>query len=161
MGPLPTCCAKTAIAADAVPIYIDTSALAKRYVAEIGSAHFEAFVAEQSDECVICPLGAIELESVLQRLQRQQLIDSAYALQARRDFASDLASAVWSMQRFDAAGFARGTELLRTLSSALATLDALHLACAIELGCEAIATGDRQLARAAQECNLTVHSFVV
>jgi uncharacterized protein len=144
-----------------VPIYIDTSALAKRYVAESGSTEFEAFVAGQNDECVICPLGAIELESVLQRLQRQGLIDGAYALQARRDFASDLASAVWSMQRFDAASFARGTELLRTLSCALGTLDALHLACAIELGCDALATGDRQLARAARECKLSVHSFAV
>jgi predicted nucleic acid-binding protein len=144
-----------------VPIYIDTSALAKRYVAESGSEAFEAFVAEQSDECVICPLGAIELESVLQRLQREQLIDSGYALQARRNFASDLASAVWSMQRFDAASFSRGTELLRTLSCALATLDVLHLACAIELGCDAIATGDRQFARAAKECKLSVHSFVI
>lgn len=144
-----------------MPIYIDTSALAKRYIAESGSDDFEAFVTGQNDECVICPISAIELESVLQRLQRQGLIDSGYALQARRNFASDLASAVWSMQRFDAASFARGTELLRTLSCALATLDALHLACAMELGCDAIATGDRQLARAAQECKLTVHSFVV
>ena len=144
-----------------MPIYIDTSALAKRYIAESGSDDFEAFVTGQNDECVICPLSAIELESLLQRLQRQGLIDSRYALQARRNFASDLASAVWSMQRFDAASFARGTELLRTLSSALATPDALHLACAMELGCDAIATGDRQLARAAQECKLTVHSFVV
>lgn len=143
-----------------MPIYIDTSALAKRYIAESGSAEFETFVVEQSDDCLICPLGAIELESVLQRLQRQRLIDSSYALQARRDFASDLASAVWSMHRFDAGSFARGTELLRTLSSPLSTLDALHLACALELGCDALATGDRQLARAAQECKLTVHSFV-
>lgn len=142
-----------------MPVYIDTSALAKRYVAEKGSGEFEVFVAQQGDDCVICQLGAIELESVLQRLQHQRLIDSAYALQARRDFASDLASAVWSMQRFDAACFARGTELLRSLASPLATLDALHLACAVELGCDAIATGDQQLARAANECNLTVHAF--
>jgi predicted nucleic acid-binding protein len=144
-----------------VPIYVDTSALAKRYIAERGSADFEAFVVAQQDECVICPLGAIELESVLQRLLRDRLIDAAYALQARRDFASDLASAVWSMRSFEPGTIARGTELLRTLASPLATLDALHLAAAIEFGCEAVATGDKQLARAAQECRLAVHSFVV
>ena len=143
-----------------MPIYIDTSALAKRYVAESGSEAFEAFVVSQNEECVICPLGAIEFESILQRLQRQRLIDGAYALQARRDFASDLASAVWSMQVFNPSYISRGTELMRTLSSPLATLDALHLACAIEMGCDAMATGDKQLARAAQECKLDVHSFV-
>lgn len=144
-----------------MPIYIDTSALAKRYIAERGSVEFDEFIAAQSDDCVICPLGAMELESILQRLERQRLIDSEFAQQARRDFASDLASAVWSMHGFDGACFARATELLRTLHSPLGTLDALHLACAIETGCGALATGDRQLARAAEKSGLTLHSFVV
>lgn len=135
--------------------------MAKRYVAERGSAEIDRFVAAQEADCVICPLVAIEFESILQRLQRQRLINAAFAHQARRDFASDLTSAVWSMLGFDAACFARGTELLRTLKSPLATLDALHLACAIESGCHAIATGDRQLARAAEESGLTIHSFIV
>ena len=143
-----------------MPIYVDTSALAKRYLAEAGSAEFEVFLAGQSDECVICPLGAMEFESLLQRLLRQRLIDRDYALQARRDFSSDLASAVWSMRGFEVASIARGTELLRELSSPLATLDALHLASALELSCDALASGDQQLLRAAEECGLTVHSFV-
>jgi len=144
-----------------VPVYIDTSALAKRYVAERGSDAFDRFVAEPAAHCVICPLGAVELESVLQRLQRQRLIDRAFADQVRRAFASDLASAVWAMTGFDVACFARGTELLRDLNAPLGTLDALHLACAIESGCDALATGDRQLARAAEECGLIVHRFFV
>ena len=144
-----------------MPIYIDTSALGKRYIAERGSAAFDDFIETQGDDFVICPLGAMELESILQRLQRQRLIGTGFAQQARRDFASDLASAVWSMHGFDGACFARGTELLRTLASPLATLDALHLACAIETGCDALATGDRQFARAAAESGLTVHSFIV
>ncbi len=145
----------------AVPIYVDTSALGKRYVAERGSSDFDEFVSARDDDFVICPLGAMELESMFQRLQRQRLIDTAFADQARRDFASDLAAAVWSMRGFDGACFARGSELLRTLSSPLATLDALHLACAIETRCDAFATGDRQLARAATESGLTVHPFII
>ncbi|MBE7418917.1 MAG: type II toxin-antitoxin system VapC family toxin [Ideonella sp.] len=140
-------------------IYIDTSALAKRYIAERGSDEFEAFVQAEGADCVICQLATVELESVLRRLQRERLIDSGYALQVRRDFASDLASALWSMQAFDAACFARANELLRALDSPLAALDALHLASAVELGCDALATADRQLARAAAECGLTVHIF--
>lgn len=135
--------------------------MAKRYLAERGSSDFEAFLDATQDECVICPLGVMELESVLRRLQRQRIVDAAFALRTRRSFASDLASAVWSVRPFDAAAFARGNELLRDLASPLTTLDALHLACALELNCNAMATGDAQLARAASECRLTVHSFVI
>ena len=41
------------------------------------------------------------------------------------------------------------------------TPDALHLACAIELGCAALASGDRRLLAAAAARGLRVHSFVV
>ncbi len=144
-----------------MPIYIDTSALAKRYVAERGSDAFDAFLAEQADDCVICPLGATEFESVLQGLQRQGLMTAAFAQQARRDFAADLTSALWAMRPFEAAAFALASQLLRGLKAPLATLDALHLACAIEFDCTGFATGNRQLARAAEERGLHIHPFFI
>lgn len=144
-----------------MPIYIDTSALAKRYLSERGSEVFDAFLAAQDDECVICPLGATELESMLQRLQRECLITASFAQQVRRDFAADLSAALWSMRPFEAASFALATQLMRSLQAPLASLDALHLACSIELACTSFATGDRQLARAAAEHGLQVHSFIV
>lgn len=144
-----------------MPIYIDTSALAKRYIAERGSDAFDAFLLEQTDDCVISPLVATELESIVQRLRRQQLIDARYATQVRRDFAQDLRAALWSMRPFAASGLTLAAELLRTLASPLATLDALHLASAIELGCDALATADRQLAVAAAERGLGVHPFML
>ena len=144
-----------------MPIYIDTSALAKRYVAERGSDAFDAFLAEQTDDCIICPLGATELESVLQRLHRQGLMTAPFAQQARRDFAADLASALWAMRPFEAAAFALASELMRSLKAPLTTLDALHLACAVEFDCTGFATGDRQLARAADERGLQIHPFFI
>lgn len=140
-------------------IYVDTSALAKRYLAEKGSDGFDAFLIGQADDCVISPLVATELESVVQRLLRQRLIDRAYAQQVRDDFAADLRGALWAMRPFPSAGLSRAAELLRALESPLATLDAMHLASAIEFECSAIATGDRQLAHAATEHGLDVHSF--
>lgn len=151
---------KNATVAEPVATYFDTSALAKRYVAERGSHDVDAFLAGQDDAFVISPLVATELESVLRRLLRQRLIDAAFAAQARIDFAADLTAALWAMHPFEAASFARASVLIRELDSPLATVDALHLACAIEFGCDAIATGDRQLARAAQASGLIVHSFV-
>jgi uncharacterized protein len=142
-------------------IYIDTSALDKRYLAEKGSDAFDAFLIAQPDECVISPLVATELESVVQRLLRQRLIDKAYAEQVREDFAADLRGALWAMRPFPSAGLARAADLLRTLAAPLATLDALHLASAVELECSAIATADRQLATAAGEHGLEVHPFTI
>lgn len=142
-------------------IYIDTSALAKRYLAEKGSDVFDAFLIAQTDECVISPLVATELESIVQRLLRQKLIDKTYAEQVRQDFAADLRGALWAMRPFPSAGLALAADMMRTLAAPLATLDALHLASAVELECSAIATGDRQLATAATERGLDVHPFVI
>lgn len=142
-----------------MPVYFDTSALAKRYVAEPDSDAVDAFVQGLDGERVISPLVATEFESVLARLQRQQLIDERYGELARREFAADLTATLWQMHAFEPTSFARASLLLRELASPLATLNALHLACALELGCDALATGDRQLARAAAESGLAVHAF--
>jgi uncharacterized protein len=142
-------------------IYVDTSALAKRYLAERGSDAFDAFLIGQADDCVISPLVATELESVVQRLLRRRLIDRPYANQVRDDFAADLRGALWAMRPFPSAGLSRAADLLRTLAAPLATLDAMHLASAVELECSAIATADRKLAHAAVECGLDVHSFSI
>ncbi len=144
-----------------VGIYIDTSALAKRYVAEVGSTEFDDFLAAEEAEFVVSPLVATELESILQRLMREARISAAYAEQARELFAIDLASALWSMRPFGASVFAHAAQSMRELALPLATLDALHLACAIELRCEALASGDRRLLAAAAARGLRVHSFVV
>ena len=48
---------------------------------------------------------------------------------------------------------------MRGLELPLATLDALHLASALDFGCDRFATGDKQLSRAAAKSGLTVHEF--
>jgi predicted nucleic acid-binding protein len=140
-------------------IYVDTSALAKRYLLERGSEAFDAFLQQCEDDCVISPLGSTEFESILQRLRRERLIDADYAEQARKDFQADLHTALWVVRPFAASTFAQAADLMRSLDVPLATLDALHLATAIELGCQGFATSDRQLSRAASRRGLTVHDF--
>ena len=140
-------------------IYIDTSALAKRYLLERGSEAFDAFLQGCDDDCVISALGSTEFESILQRLRRERLIDADYAEQARNDFLADLQTALWVMRPFATSSFPQAADLMRTLDVPLATLDALHLASALELGCRGFATGDRQLSQAAARRGLTVHDF--
>ena len=142
-----------------MPIYVDTSALAKRYVLERGSDAFDAFLQSCEDDCVISPLGTTEFESVLQRLRRQGHIDTAFARRARADFLADLHGALWEVRAFSIGSFSQAAELMRSLDIPLATLDALHLASALDFGCDAFATGDRQLSKAASKRGLTVYDF--
>jgi predicted nucleic acid-binding protein len=140
-------------------IYVDTSALIKRYVHEAASARFERFMASADDELVISPLGLTEFESMLQRRLRQRDFDAAFLARTRDLFGRDVEGAVWSIQPFEPSVIPHATRLIRELGYTLATLDALHLACAQATGCAGLATGDRQFAKAVRLCGLTAHEF--
>lgn len=144
-----------------MPVYIDTSALAKRYVSERGSDAFDAFVHECEDELVISPLVHVEFESVLQRLKREGLLDTAQLRRARDAFHDDLGASLWSVRAFEPGAFHRASELLRALRTPLAALDALHLGSALSFGCDSLASADRSLLQAASSSRLAVHAFVV
>lgn len=139
--------------------YVDTSALVKRYVEEHGSSAFDEFC--DSDECdlVISPLVATEFTSVLQRRVRDRHMTARHASEARRRFLDDVTSGGWRMIEFGSAIFAKASDLMVTLGAPLATLDALHLACALVNEADALATSDQQLAVASRRAKLHVHSF--
>lgn len=140
-------------------IYVDTSALIKRYLPERGSDRWERFVGQENEDFLISPLTLTEVESTLQRRVRQREVDGPFAASARDLLARDLETAVWSMQPFDPNVIPHATRLIREIGVPLATLDALHLACAQAYGCDRVATADRQFARAVKRCSLEVHEF--
>ncbi len=139
--------------------YVDTSALVKRYVHEPSSMAFDDFVAASDDEFVLSPLTLVELQSVLMRRLRQNDFDRAYLKRLRGLFDNDLRAALWLVMPFPVDAFAAATRLIEELDVALATLDALHVASATALGCTNFATADRQQARAAERCGLTIQDF--
>ncbi|MEO6408375.1 MAG: type II toxin-antitoxin system VapC family toxin [Burkholderiaceae bacterium] len=139
-------------------VYVDTSALIKRYVHETASARFDEFLAGESD-FVISPLGLTEFESMLQRRLRQGDFDRPYLDRSRDFLGRDIESALWQLQPFNPAVIPHATRLVRELGMPLATLDAIHIACAQAFGCDGMATGDRQQARAARQCGLAVFDF--
>ena len=139
-------------------VYVDTSALIKRYVHDTASARFDEFLAQPSD-FLISPLGLTEFESMLQRRLRQGEFDRPYLDRSRDFLGRDIESALWHLRPFDPTVIPHATRLIRDIGMPLATLDAIHIACAQAFGCNAIATGDRQQARAAQQCGLAVFDF--
>jgi predicted nucleic acid-binding protein len=142
-----------------VSIYVETSALAKRYVLESGSEAFEAFVQQPGGPLVITPLVATELHSVLARRLRMREIDETYHERACAFFTEDLQHAVWRTHPFPTPAFGIARRLIQDRGNTLATLDALHLASALELACQGFVTADKQLARAAAAAGLAVHTF--
>ncbi len=143
----------------AVTCYIDTSALLKRYLHETGTDAFEAFCELPSVERVICPLGTTEFTGALQRLMRMGALSRQQASTVRQAFLSDLAAGSWRLIDFGADIFSRAQQLILSLGAPLATLDALHLAAALQHGADEFATADRQLAEAARKTKLHVHIF--
>lgn len=143
--------------------YVDTSALLKRFVAEAGAAEFDAFVAEFDGNLVLSPLGLTEFARALQRRVRMGEIPPSYAQEANVRLMNEITTGGWVIEPFDATVFSQATAFINTAHAPLATLDALHLMTALQLakrtGSPLIATGDKQLAAAAQHAKLTVHYF--
>jgi predicted nucleic acid-binding protein len=139
--------------------YVDTSALVKRYVEERGSSAFDDFCESDERDLVISPLVATEFTGTLQRRVRTGHMTARHASEARRRFLDDVVSGGWRMIEFEAAVFSRASDLMLTLGAPLATLDAMHLACALINEADALATSDEQLAAASRRAKLQVYSF--
>lgn len=140
-------------------VYVDTSALVKRYIHESTSTAFDAFVAAADGDLFISPLTITEFESVLHRRLRQRDFNESFLQRAQTLFGQDIAAALWQVQAFEPAAFQDAVRLIRELGVPLATLDALHLGSALQYRCSHIATSDKQLARAAQCSGLAIHDF--
>jgi hypothetical protein len=138
--------------------YVDTSALAKWYVAESGSREFAAFVAENV-ELSISRLCVVELRCLLARRRRAGLIDSMYEKRAYQRFLEQLAAGYLTMFANRDEHLGAALDLIETLAAPLRTLDAIHLAAAGAIGCTHIATGDHVLQAAAEELGMTVAFF--
>lgn len=143
--------------------YVDTSALLKRFVSEAGAAEFEVFVEQYSGDLLISPLHLTEFASALQRRVRMKEIHSHYALAAYQHLQTEIASGSWLILPMSTTVYSKASQLIQTIAHPIATLDALHLAAALELretkSLVEFATADRQLATAAAGVQLKVHYF--
>lgn len=139
--------------------YIDTSALIKRYLEEDGSDAFDAFCELPAIERVLCPLGVTEFTGVLERRVRLRSLTRSQASAVRQRLLAEVAAGGWRMLEFEAEMFSRAGNLMIELGAPLATLDALHLACALHHGTQEFATADLRLATAARKAKLHVRTF--
>ncbi|QNI66386.1 type II toxin-antitoxin system VapC family toxin [Synechococcus sp. BMK-MC-1] len=139
--------------------YLDTSALAKWYMNEVGSESFVDFL-QRLGSAVISSLTVMEMRSLLSR--RRRMGDLSVELESLLFAAllSDIDRG-WLLQvPVGDARFAEATNLIaRYPDHPLRTLDALHLTVAADLGVSVLATADRVMANAAASMGFQVARF--
>lgn len=140
-------------------VYLDTSALAKRYLNEAGSEEFEAYLMAQGVG-LVSTLTVAEMRCLLARRRREGSIDAGLEARIMAAFEEDLLTGVLAIRRFQDEDVWEAVRLVDQLREhALRTLDALHLASARSARAEGLATADRAMATAAEALGMDVERF--
>jgi len=125
-------------------VFFDTSAFAKRYVAEQGSDKVNE-LCQQTDSLVVSVICLPEFISALARLLREKRLTQAHYKKLKSHAIDDLAD-------IDMCEITQGvltTAIAILESQKLRAMDALHLACALAAEPDVFASADyRQLAAA-------------
>lgn len=129
--------------------FLDSSALAKRYVAEAGTEQVLRRCRE-ADEIILSTLCVPELLSGLNRLKRSGRLSAPRYRMLKRHLAADLEVAI--LVDLTPSVIERAIDCLER--TPLRTLDAIHLAAALESGCDLFLTADRKQGEAAARLNL-------
>lgn len=123
---------------------VDSSALAKRYVDETGSDQLDRLLAGAA-ELAFCIILVPEIISGLNRRRRERALTAAEYQKTKKQLLNDVRDA--TVLQINPPVIACSVKLLETNS--LRSLDALHVACALEWGADLFVTADkRQLAAA-------------
>jgi len=139
--------------------YLDTSVLAKRYLHTAASEKVERLLDRTDLEFMLSELSLVEMESTL--MQQGRVKASRIDVPTLRlRFHNDVQSGFFQLSPLDLPCVLAARQLIAESATPLTTLDALHLATAVQAHADTFVTDDRQLARAAKACQLTVISFV-
>jgi uncharacterized protein len=110
--------------------YMDTSAVAKRYITEIGSAWIQAITDPVAgNQILVCDLTPIEFASILARRLREGRMTSPDIMRVEANYQFHHTHEYWVSQLSDdIMTLARQLLYRQTLRA----LDSIHLACALE-----------------------------
>ncbi|MEC4750159.1 type II toxin-antitoxin system VapC family toxin [Methylomicrobium sp. Wu6] len=140
-------------------VYLDTSALAKWYLAESNSEEVSAYIVGL-DVAVVSTLTKTEMRCLLARRKRMHGFDANIEAQIYATFLDDISQGHLLPLKVEDKHQESAANLLTMLPDhALRTLDALHLAIAQHHGIERIATADGLFAKAAEALGLSVDYF--
>ncbi len=130
-------------------LFLDTSAFAKRYVAEQGSAKVMA-LCQKADNLVVSVICLPELISTLSRLVREKKLARADYRKLKGDTMADLADV--DICHITSDILVSVVSLLE--SHPLRAMDALHVACALAVKPDIFVSADRRQLSAARKAGL-------
>jgi predicted nucleic acid-binding protein len=140
-------------------IYVDTSALVKRYIQEPGSDTFDAFFLSHAPLSV-SRLTVIEMRCALARRRRATQVTPELETQVLEAFRLDMQDGALIVESFGEDDLTRAYHLMDEVGSVpIRTLDALHLAVARRSTATEFATADKNQAEAANRLGFTLHRF--
>ena len=140
-------------------IYLDTSALLKRYIPEANSEMFDAYFVDHAP-LSISRLGLVEIRCALARKRRNKQITAEREKAAMNKIRTDIQDGFLITYPVGDTHFAEALHLIDKLTKVpLRSLDALHLSIARSLGVHEIATADAVLRQAARALKMNVAYF--
>jgi predicted nucleic acid-binding protein len=134
-----------------VKVFLDTSAFAKRYVAEQGSDKVMAFC-QQADDLVVSVICLAELISTLSRLVREKKLGKVDYRKLKDAAIADMADV--DICQITPNVLAAVVSLLE--SHPLRAMDALQVACALAVDPDVFISADRRQLSAARKAGLKV-----
>jgi predicted nucleic acid-binding protein len=135
--------------------YVDTSVLGAYYCPEPLSSAAEAALLRLKEPC-ISSLTDVEFASVIARKRRLRELTEREAGEVLRLFGQHVAEGYYRRLPFEAEHVLGARNLNSSMTSALSTLDALHLSVALSAGVPLL-TADRDFARAARRHDAVAH----
>ncbi len=136
-------------------LYLDTSALAKAYTTEIGSADVDDYLG-RGTTIFLSDLNRVELRSMLARRFRMGELNAVQEQAIWSQFQLDVADEYFEPVPMPASAWTIAAGLIdRVAPVALRTLDALHVALASSLPDVTFVTADRAQRSAAQQLGLS------
>lgn len=130
-------------------VLTDSSALAKRYVLEVGSDKMDQCL-QNATQLGLCTILLPEILSGLNRRRRENNLSTEDYRTIKRQLMEDVHDAV--ILQVTPAVISSAIKLLET--NVLRAMDALHIACAIEWQAELFVTADRRQYKAAINAGL-------
>ena len=132
-------------------VFFDSSAFAKRYIVEPGSDRVEK-ICSQSTMLGVSSICLPEIVSALCRLRRQSVITEDQYKNAKEGLLRDIEDAL--ICNITPSVIKQSIHILET--SKVRSLDALHIACALEFEAETFVSSDIQQLSAAKTAGLKV-----
>jgi predicted nucleic acid-binding protein len=128
---------------------VDSSAFAKRYVQEAGSDKLDRFL-ESASELAFCVILVPEIISGLNRRLRERILTIADYRAVKKQLMDDVRDA--TVLQITPSVISRSVKLLE--SNVLRSMDALHIASALEWRADLFVTSDRRQFTAATNTGL-------